>query len=49
MCPVDAIVQGSISEAPHIDEGLCIDCDACASICRTFVQVEDPEPAVADA
>ncbi len=47
VCPVDAIVQDSIYEAPRIDQETCIDCGACSSMCRTFVQTEDHEPVTA--
>lgn len=33
VCPVDAIIQKSYSEAPVIDQDQCIECGKCVNFC----------------
>ena len=40
-CPEGAMIQGSIYEAPHIDDEKCTECGVCTSVCRVFSRVRD--------
>jgi Fe-S-cluster-containing hydrogenase component 2 len=40
-CPEGAIVQGSIYEAPRIDDENCTECGACMGVCPVFSLVRD--------
>ena len=43
-CPEGAIVQGSIYEAPRIDDERCTECGACTRVCRVFSRIIDEVP-----
>ena len=45
-CPVGAIVQSSIFEAPHIEYDKCTECAACTRVCRVFSLAKDEVPVV---